>query len=383
MLRLPPAKGSVLSTFAFTDDQLELRRTVRGFCERRSPEHEVRRLMETTAGYDPAVWTSLATELGVVGLAVPEDLGGSGGGILEQLVVLEELGRRLVCAPYLASAVLATHTLVESADTAAQERWLPALAAGEMIATLAVAEESGRWDPTGIATTAQLDGSGWRVSGVKSYVLDGTIADLLLVAARTPDGVSLFAIEANADGVTRTALQTVDLTRKLARIEFARTPATPVATIGGGTRTLERVLEVAVTALAAEQVGGAQVALDMAVDYAKQRVQFGRPIGSFQAVKHRCADMLLEVESARTAAYYAGWCIADDTADRSEAVSVAKSSCSAAYVAVAAGNIQVHGGIGFTWEHPAQLYFKRAKSSEALFGQPSRWREQLAGLIGL
>ena len=339
--------------------------------------------METTAGYDPAVWTSLATELGVVGLAVPEALGGSGGGILEQLVVLEELGRRLVCAPYLASAVLATHTLVESADTAAQERWLPALAAGEMIATLAVAEESGRWDPTGIATTAQLDGSGWRVSGVKSYVLDGTIADLLLVAARTPDGVSLFAIEANADGVTRTALQTVDLTRKLARIEFARTPATPVATIGGGTRTLERVLEVAVTALAAEQVGGAQVALDMAVDYAKQRVQFGRPIGSFQAVKHRCADMLLEVESARTAAYYAGWCIADDTADRSEAVSVAKSSCSAAYVAVAAGNIQVHGGIGFTWEHPAQLYFKRAKSSEALFGQPSRWREQLAGLIGL
>ncbi|MGF7237429.1 MAG: acyl-CoA dehydrogenase family protein [Frankia sp.] len=370
-----------MTPFGFSPE--ELRRTVRAFLEKKSPEEQVRRLMETTEGYDRVVWEQLAGQLGLVGLAIPEQFGGSGFTFLELMVVLEEMGRRLLCAPYFATAVLAANALLQSGDTAAAQAWLPGIASGETVATLALAEASGRWDEAGIAATASPSNGGWTIRGTKCYVLDGHIADLVLVAARTSAGVSLFAVPDKAPGLARTLLRTLDPTRRQARITFADTPATLVGEDGQGWAVIERVLELAAVALAAEQVGGAQFVLDMAVQYAKDRFQFGRPIGSFQAIKHKCAEMLLEVESARSAAYYAGWCAADGTEELTQAAALAKAYCSEAYFRVAAENIQVHGGIGFTWEHPAHLYFKRAKSSELLFGDPSYWRELLLHRQGL
>jgi alkylation response protein AidB-like acyl-CoA dehydrogenase len=215
------------------------------------------------------------------------------------------------------------------------------------------------------------------------FVLDGHTADLIIVAARTAAGVSLFTVAGDADGLTRTPLSTMDQTRKQARLEFENTPATLVGTDGGGWAVLESVLDLVAVGLAAEQVGGAQVCLDTSVQYAKDRVQFGRPIGSFQAIKHKCADMLLEVESSKSAAYYAGWCAAEMNDELPTVACLAKSYCSEAYFHCAAENIQIHGGIGFTWEHPAHLYFKRAKSSELLFGDPSYHRELLAQRLGI
>jgi alkylation response protein AidB-like acyl-CoA dehydrogenase len=230
---------------------------------------------------------------------------------------------------------------------------------------------------------ATADGEGWTLSGTKMFVLDGHTADVILVAARSADDVSLFVVDGDADGLTRTPLATMDQTRKQARLEFDGTPARLAGAEGDGWRALERVLDLAAVALAAEQVGGAQRVLDMAVEYAKERVQFGRPIGSFQAIKHKCADMLLEVESAKSAAYYAAWCAAELNDELPAMASMAKAYCSEAYFHCAAENIQIHGGIGFTWEHPAHLYFKRAKSSELLFGDPTYHRELLAQRIGL
>jgi alkylation response protein AidB-like acyl-CoA dehydrogenase len=230
---------------------------------------------------------------------------------------------------------------------------------------------------------ASESGGGWTLDGHKMFVIDGAVADLVLVAAHTGRGVSLFAVEGTASGLTRTALATMDQTRKQARLEFAGTPARLVGEEGGAGDVLTRTLDLAAVALAAEQVGGAQRCLDMAVEYAKSRIQFGRPIGSFQAIKHKCADMLLEVESAKSAAYYAGWAAAEDSDELPVVASLAKSYCSEAYFHAAAENIQIHGGIGFTWEHDAHLYFKRAKSSELLLGDPSYHRELLAQRIGI
>lgn len=369
--------------FAFSEEQEELRRTVRAFLEDKSPESEVRRLMETVEGYDPAVWRQMADQLGLQGLAIPEEYGGSGFTYVELAVVLEEMGRALLCAPYFATVALAANLLLHAGDEAAKKEYLPAIASGDMIATVAFSEESGRWDEAGITVPATRGGDGWTITGTKMFVLDGHTANLLLVAARTPAGVSLFAVDPAAPGVTRTPLATMDQTRKQARVEFAGTPARLIGEEGRGWEALSRMLDLAAVALANEQVGGAQKVLEMSVDYAKVRVQFGRPIGSFQAIKHKCADMLLEVESAKSAAYYAAWCAAELNDELPVVASLAKSYCSEAYFHAAAENIQIHGGIGFTWEHPAHLYFKRAKSSELLFGDPTYHRELLAQRIGI
>jgi alkylation response protein AidB-like acyl-CoA dehydrogenase len=369
--------------FAFSEEQEELRRTVRQFLDQKSPETEVRRLMETDQGYDDAVWKQMGEQLGLQGLAIPEEFGGSGYGYIELIVILEEMGRRLLCAPYFSTVVLATNALLHSGDDAAKKEHLPGIASGETIAALAFTEENGRWDEAGVTATATKAGDGWAITGTKSYVLDGHVADLLIVAARTGAGVSLFAVPSDAAGLTRTLLTTMDQTRKQAKLEFANTPATLVGTDGGGWAVLDRVLDLAAVALAAEQVGGAQFVLDMAVQYAKDRIQFGRPIGSFQAIKHKCADMLLEVESAKSAAYYAGWCAAELNDELPSVAALSKAYCSEAYFHATSENIQIHGGIGFTWEHPAHLYFKRAKSSELLFGDPAHWRELLAQRIGI
>ncbi len=369
--------------FAFSEEQEELRRTVRSFLESKSPESEVRRLMETESGYDDAVWRQMGEQMGLQGLHIPEEFGGSGYSYVELIVVLEEMGRALLCAPYFSTVVLAANTLLHSGDDSAKKDLLPAIASGESIATLALTEENGRWDEAGVTLQATRDGDGYKLNGTKMFVLDGHTADIILVAARTDAGVSLFHTTGDAAGLTRTALSTMDQTRKQAKLEFADTPATLIGTDGGGWPVLERVLDLAAVGLAAEQVGGAQLCLEMSVQYAKDRIQFGRPIGSFQAIKHKCADMLLEVESAKSAAYYAGWCAAELNDELPAVASLAKAYCSEAYFHAAAENIQIHGGIGFTWEHPAHLYFKRAKSSELLFGDPTYHRELLAQRIGI
>jgi len=369
--------------FAFTEEQDELRSTIRAFLEAKSSEEAVREQMETDAGFDADVWKQMAEQMGLQGMHIPEEYGGSGFGYVELGIVLEEMGRALLCAPFFSSVVLAANTLIHSGDEAAKAAHLPGIAAGTKIATLAFTEPSGRWDESGITMEATASGDGYTLTGTKSYVLDGHTADLILVAARTSAGVSLFAVDAGASGLERTALATMDQTRKQARLEFSSTPATLIGAEGAGWQVLETVLDLAAVGLAAEQVGGAQLVLEMAVQYAKDRVQFGRPIGSFQAIKHKCADMLLEVESAKSAAYYGLWCASEMNEELPSVASLAKAYCSEAYFHATAENIQIHGGIGFTWEHPAHLYFKRAKSSELLFGDPTYHREVLAKRIGI
>ena len=369
--------------FGFSEEQEELRRTVRRFFEDKSPVSEVRRLMETTDGYDPAFWSQMADQLGLQSLTIPEEYGGSGFGYVELIVVLEEMGRALVCAPYFSSVALAANALLHSGDEKAKSEYLPGIASGQTVATLAYTEPSGRWDLGGIELEATGSGDSWTLSGVKSYVLDGHTASLLLVAARTPGGVSLFAVDGDAPGLTRTPLATMDQTRKQAKLELSGVPGRLIGDEGAAGPLLQKTLDLAAVALAAEQVGGAQRVLEMSVEYAKSRIQFGRPIGSFQAIKHKCADMLLEVESAKSAAYYAGWAASEDNEELPVTACLAKAYCSEAYFHAAAENIQIHGGIGFTWEHDAHLYFKRAKSSELILGDPSYHRELLAQRIGI
>ncbi len=321
--------------------------------------------------------------MGLQGLHIPEEYGGSGYTQIELGIVLEEMGRSLLCAPFFSTVVLAANTLIQSGDDEAKKTYLPGIASGETIATVAFTEPSGKWDESGITLEATADGDGFTLTGEKSFVLDGHTANLIIVAARTGKGVSLFAVDGDASGLTRTSLSTMDQTRKQAKLEFSSTPAKLIGTEGEGWNVLSTVLDLVAVGLAAEQVGGAQFVLEMAVQYAKDRVQFGRPIGSFQAIKHKCADMLLEVESAKSAAYYGMWCASEMNDELPSVASLAKAYCSEAYFHATAENIQIHGGIGFTWEHPAHLYFKRAKSSELLFGDPTYHREQLAQRIGI
>jgi alkylation response protein AidB-like acyl-CoA dehydrogenase len=363
-------------------EQQELRAAVRRFLEDRCPLPRVRELMETTEGWDPEVW-QLAAKLGLPGIAIAEDHGGAGSGFAEQAIVLEEMGGALYGGPYLASAVLAATALAASGDEAACRDYLPGIASGELIGTLAITEDDGSWQPDSSTLAAVPDAAGWLLTGHKSYVLDGHTAGLILAAGRTADGLSLFAVSADADGLTRTALPTMDQTRKLARLEFSSVPARLVGPAGAAGPVLDQVLDVAAIALAAEQLGGAQRALDMAVAYAKVRHQFGRPIGSFQAIKHKCADLLLEVESLRSAVGYAAAAVAENSSEVPTLAALVQGYASDVYFHVAAENIQIHGGIGFTWEHDAHLYFKRAKSSELFLGDATYHRERLAARIGL
>ncbi|HVA40879.1 MAG TPA: acyl-CoA dehydrogenase family protein [Candidatus Binataceae bacterium] len=369
--------------FSFTQEHEELRQTVRRFLEKESTEQIVRKLMETESGYDRKTWQRMASELSLVGLAVPEQFGGAGYGPVELAIVFEEMGRVLFCGPYLSTAVLATGALMHAAEAEPRAKLLGEIAAGTAIATLALAEASGRWDLESIAMRARRDGARWRLEGVMDYVLDGNLAGIVLVAARADDGLALFLVEGGAAGFERKPLPALDLTRKLARLSFANTPAERISGAGDCAPALERVIGQAIAMLAAEQAGGAQRCLEMSVEYAKTRLQFGRPIGSFQAIKHKCADLLVETEFARSAAYNAAFCAAGgDDAELAQAAHIAKSYCSEAYFHAAADNIQIHGGMGFTWEHPAHLYFKRARASSVMFGDPVAHRLKLAAALG-
>jgi alkylation response protein AidB-like acyl-CoA dehydrogenase len=374
--------------FAFSEEQEELRRTVRQFLEAKSPETEVRRLMETPEGYDPSVWKQMGQELGLQGLAIPEAYGGQGFTFIELGIVLEEMGRVLLCAPYF-SSVLAANAILNVGTEDQKKELLPGIAAGDTIATLAFTEPSGKWDAAGITMEATENvGGEFTLNGEKMFVLDGFTADLIVVVARTQgtsgtDGISFFTVRGDADGLTRTSLSTMDMTRKQAKLEFKNVAATPLGSTVDGWPAFSKTLDQAAVALANEMMGGAQKVLEMSVEYAKVRVQFGRPIGSFQAIKHKCADMLLEVESGKSAAYYASWAAAEDNDELPVVAALSKAYCSEAYFHAAAENIQIHGGIGFTWEHPAHLYFKRAKSSEIYLGDPTYHRELLAQRIGI
>ena len=381
---LPTGKGKKdIMNFGFSEEQDELRKMVKRFLEEKSPETEVRRVMATVEGYDPGVWTMMANELALQGLGIPEEFGGQGYGPVELYVVFEEMGAALLCSPYFSTVALASNALLQVGTDANKKQFLPGIASGETIATVALTDEAGDWDLSKIKATATGSGDSFKISGTFSYVTDASTASLILVPAKTSKGLSLFAVAGDAAGVTRTLLPTMDQTRKQSKVELKDAAGVLIGTEGGALEGLQTTLQIAASALAAEQVGGAQRVLTNAVEYAKQRVQFGRPIGSFQAIKHKCADMLLDVESAKSAAYYAAWASQEMSDELPIAASLAKSFCSEAYFHCAAENIQIHGGIGFTWEHHAHLYFKRAKSSELFLGEPSYHRELLATRLGI
>ncbi|TAM64464.1 acyl-CoA dehydrogenase family protein [Mycobacterium sp.] len=371
-----------------TDEQEELRDLVRGFLTEKAPSEAVRRWMDSAAGYDPELWRQMAQQLGLHGLTLPEQYGGAGYGLAELAVVMEEMGRRLLPSPFFATVGLAARTLLASGDEQACRRYLPGIAEGELTATVAVCDENGSWDLADIATPARRDGDDWSLSGTKMFVIDGQTADAILVIARADDELGLFAVDRNAAGITATRLDALDPTRRLARLDLRDCRSRRIGPAGDATPFLRRALDTANVALAAEQLGGAQACLDAAVEYAKVRVQFNRPIGSFQAIKHKCADVLVEIESARAAVLYAA-SLTEDAENASVddefpiCAALVSAYCSAAYTRAAKENIQIHGGIGFTWEHDAHLYLKRAKTSELLFGAPVAQRARVAQLVGI
>ena len=374
--------------FAFSEEQDQLRDAVRKFMEAKSPESEVRRLMETTDGYDPALWTQMAQELGLQSLHLPEKHGGQGFTFVELGIVLEEMGRALLPSPFFASCVLAAEAIRCVASEAEQRALLPGIASGEEIATLAWVEAGAGWDPEALRLTAHPEGAAYRLDGVKHAVLSADSATRLVVAARLPGtsgaaGLTLVGVEANAPGVRVVPEESIDLARRVGRVEIDGARARAIGAPGAAAAGLRKALLRARVALSAEMVGGAAGALDMAVAYAKQRVQFARPIGSFQALKHAAADVLLELELARSASYWAWWVADQDGPELAEAAPLAKSACAEAYSLAAATNVQIHGGIGFTFEADPQLHYRRARADAALLGESGEQRAALARELGL
>jgi acyl-CoA dehydrogenase len=367
--------------FSVTDEQHALRNAVADVLARHSSEAQVRALMATDTGFDPAVWQELAA-MGLTGLLIDEEYGGAGAGPVEMGIVQEEMGRVLLVSPFMSTAVLVPNLLAETGDAAECAAVLPRIAAGDLIATVAFAEDGSARPPAKIATAAGAIGGAWHITGYKHFVLDGQLANLLYVLAGTDAGPAVFAVDAGAAGLDVTPLTTVDPTRKQCRLQFVDTPARLVGRPGSGVEVFTAALDRSAVALLSEQAGGARRAVEMATEYAKTRYQFGRAIGSFQAVKHMCADMLLEAESAVSAARFVAGSFAEQAPSRIADLALAQAYCSDAFVFVAATNIQVHGGIGFTWEHPAHLYLRRARSDAQLLGSPSWHRERYLQQIG-
>jgi alkylation response protein AidB-like acyl-CoA dehydrogenase len=376
--------------FGFSEEQEMLRSSARDFLAKEAPMTYVRKMMEDEVGFTGDLWKKMA-DLGWMGLILPEDYGGSGLDFVDLVVVLEEMGRVVLPGPFFSTVVLGGVALLEGGSDALKQALLPKLATGDLKVTLAQLEPSGRWDADGIQLAAKANGGGFVLSGSKLFVPDAHVADQMVVAARTPgskgaDGISLFLVDARAPGITTTQLKTMDQTRRLGEVVLkdVRVPADRVlGTVGGGWALLDRVVDRGKVGLCAEMCGGAQRVLEMSVDYAKVREQFGKPIGSFQAIQHKCANMLVEVESSKSVTYYAAWAVANDVAEAPLAAAMAKAYCSDAYRHVSGEGIQIHGGIGFTWEHDMHIYFKRAKSSEVTFGDATWNRELVAQHINL
>ncbi|HEV8143691.1 MAG TPA: acyl-CoA dehydrogenase family protein [Methylomirabilota bacterium] len=373
--------------FGFSQEQEMLRATARKFFENECTSEFVRARMEEDAGVTPDFWKKLA-EQGWLGLVYPEEFGGTGLGFVDLTVLMEEMGRAVMPGPFF-STLLGGLTILEAGSTDQKKEWLAKLSDGAAKATLAWTEPSARWDAAGVTTAARNAGGKWTLTGTKLFVPDAHVADVLLVVARTSegkrpeDGVSLFLVERGARGLQTKLLPTMDQTRKLCEVKFDDTPATLLGVKDAGWAPLDRVVQRATVALCAEMCGGAQKVLDMTTEYAKIRIAFGKPIGSYQGVKHRAADMLVDVENAKSLTYYAAWAVDENVPEAALACSMAKAYTSDAYRKVAGAGIQLHGGIGFTWEHDLHLYFKRAKSSEFTFGDATYHREKVAQLISL
>jgi alkylation response protein AidB-like acyl-CoA dehydrogenase len=378
---------------AFTDEQQALREQARDFLAHHSGSEQVRRAMESESGSDPEVWKRIGAELGWTALCIPEAYGGVGLGPVELSLLMEEMGAHLLCAPFFSSVCMAAPAILAGGSEAQKQQLLPALAGGRTTATLAFAEPGGAPDPAALRAHFRRESDAhYTLHGVKRYVVDGHTAELVVVAARREgtqgeSGIELFLVPGSAPRLERVALPTMDATRRLAelRLDGVRVPASARLgdAEGRGAAVLAEALDRATVALAAEQVGGAQRCLDLAVAYAKERVQFGRPIGSFQAIKHKCADMMLLVESARSAAWHAAEAAEQGGDALATAASLAKAYCGDAFFHCAGEAIQIHGGVGFTWEYDPHLYFKRARSSQSLLGEPSYHRERVARAMGL
>ena len=366
--------------FSFTSEQEEFRSILRRFFEDKSPATVVRRLMETETGWDRSAWLDLNQQLGLTAIHIPEAYGGQGFSFVELGIVLEEMGRALLCAPYFASIALAATAIINAGTESQKRELLASIADGSCIATLAFTEPNGRWDATGVGMTATASGRRFRLDGVKSFVLDGHTADLIVVLARRPgstgnDGLSFFTVPGNASGLMRRPLKVLDPTRKQALLEFRSVEADLLGEEDAAALPFAKTMTQAAACLANEMVGGAERLRQSALDYATLRVQFGRAIASFQSMKHKQADMLVDVELAKSAAYAAVSAAAEDDSDLSAIASLAKAAASEAYMQTAISTIQIHGGIGFTWDNDTHLWFKRAKSSEVFLGDPAWHRE--------
>ena len=376
--------------FGFNDEQELLRSTARKFFENECPSETVRRLMDTPEGMTPELWGKLA-EQGWLGLIFPEAYDGMGLGFVDLTVLMEEMGRAVVPGPYFSTVLLGGLAILEAGSEAQKKEWLPKIASGQKRVTLAWMEPSAMLGAAGVTLEAKREGGTYTFTGTKLFVPDAHTADAIVVVARTgtgkaEDGVSLFLVPREARGVEVKLLPTMDQTRKLCEVTLSGVSLGADALVGEagkGWAPLARVLDRACVALCAEMCGGAQKVLDMTVEYAKIRQAFGKPIGSYQGVKHKAADMLVEVENSKSITYYAAWAMDDGTSEGPLAVSMAKAYVSDAYRRVSAAGIQLHGGIGFTWEHDLHLYFKRAKGSEFTFGDATYHRERVAQLVNL
>jgi alkylation response protein AidB-like acyl-CoA dehydrogenase len=374
--------------FGFNEEQEMLRQSARAMLEKECPSALVRRLMEDERGYEPNLWKKMA-ELGWTGLILPAEFGGAGLTYVDLVLVMEEMGRVLLPSPFIWTMMVA-EAISRGGSAAQKKNLLPKIAAGELIATPAVLETSGVYPPAGITLAARPTAGGFTLDGSKLFVNDAHIADCLLVAARSSgagaEGITIFVLERDRPGISVSRLKTMDETRKLGEVRFdavAATAADVVGEVGKGWEVLSAMGNAGRVMLSAEMMGAAQKVLEMSVEYAKVRVQFGRPIGSFQAVQHKCANMMIDVEGAKSAAYYAAWAVSNGVPEAPVAAAVAKAAASDAFRRVSAEGIQVHGGIGFTWDHDLHLYFKRAKSSEVMLGDASFNRELIATGINL
>jgi alkylation response protein AidB-like acyl-CoA dehydrogenase len=363
--------------FSFSDDQILLKNSVRSALDEQCKPAHVRAMMEDAKGYGEGLWSEMA-KLGWLGLPFAEEYGGAGLGLVELCLVLEELGRAAYPGPYFSSVVLGGLGLMLDGSAAQKERWLPAVASGTARLSAALVEESLDWDPTSTTATALPIGGGWTLSGVKRFVPWAHVADAVLVPARAPEGLSLFLVDPKSPRVTLTPMQGIDLGMRWSEMRLSDVAVKSdavVGQVGGAGSRLDALLRRAAVCSSAEMLGAAHRCLDMSVEYAKVREQFGQPIGSFQAIRHRCAEMLLAVDNAHSAVYYAAWALSAGAEDAAVAASICKSYVSEAARQVCGDAIQVHGGIGFTWEYDLHLYFKRAKALEPFYGDAEYHRE--------
>jgi acyl-CoA dehydrogenase len=359
--------------FDFSPDQRALREQARKFLAEHASPARVRRILDGAAPYDAELWRGMG-EMGWIGTALPEEHGGAGFGYLELCVIAEELGRSLAPTPFASTIYLAAEALLLAGSPAQQKRWLPRIAQGEAIGCFALAEGAHVATAANLATRAE----GGRLTGAKLPVMDGDVADFAVVAAAGPGGrAALFLVDLAGPGVTRTSIATVDPTRSHARIVFDGAAAEPLGAAGAGWSVVEHLLDRAAVLVAFEQIGGAQAALDMAREYALGRFAFGRQIASFQAIKHKLADMYVAVEIARSNAYYGAWALSKDAKELPVAAAAARVAACEAYYQAAKENIQVHGGMGFTWEFDCHLHYRRAKLTGLMLGSARRWKDLL------